>query len=213
LVDYNDLLREYATKCETTGGGGNTCTLPCERDCDETEETLKKFRITGWSAYQFIDNQRHERWFQFRCLVPITNIITKETKVFNYITTRRKKGGILFCPGSLPCSGKWIEINHRVWPNDWKTGELGSVMEYLWLEDDTKGMTVSYSASIGFTPKFTIELPGGTKVDISLGGITGIQSSTTTTPAIVVLGSELVGYCDKLNRTYSNAMYQMVVGD
>lgn len=209
LVHYNLLLDEYAKFCvdPTGGGGGNPCTEPCERDCVEADEILVKFRITGWNAFQIIKNRAFERWFRFRCIVPVldpNNAAIASVEIFTY---KYKKGDILDCNPS-PCVGRWLTLDQRIWEN-WVLSEVRSPMQYIWVEDDSNTLTTSVST--GITPKLTVKV---NDVAFEFTGPTFNITQSTISPSVQPLGSSPVFYCDPANApgtTYSRPNYEMVV--
>lgn len=207
LVHYNLLLDEYAKYCvDPTGGGGTTCTEPCERDCVEADEILVKFRITGWNAFQTIKNRPFERWFKFRCMGPILDPNNGVIAILDIITKKYKKKDLLDCGN--PCSGRWLTLEQRIW-KDWKLSEVRDPMQYIWFEDDDTNTTTTISS--GITPTITIKVDD---VSFAFSGPTFNIGQSSLSPALLSLGSSQVFYCDPANApgtTYSRPLYQMVV--
>ena len=96
LIEYNTLLNQYSVFCvDPPGGGGDPCTEPCQRDCVVADEILVKFRISGWNAFQTIQNQPWERRYKFRCWVPIFNASNSPILIKEIITHKYKKKDLL----------------------------------------------------------------------------------------------------------------------
>lgn len=210
LVDYNALLEEFLILCDDTSGGGggiDPCTEPCQRDCAVADETLVKFRISGWNAFNTIRNQPFEKWYKFRCWVPMIDASNAPIAIVEIITKRYKKKDLLDCNPS-PCVGKWLTIDQRIW-QDWKLTEVRNIMQYLWFEDDDKNITFSLSA--GVTPKLKFKVGD---VEVELSGPSFNVGLVQSFPAFLTLGTSEVFYCDPANSpgmTYSRPLYEMVV--
>ena len=208
LVEYDALQEQYFSLCvDPPSGGGDPCTEPCQRDCVVADETLVKFRITGWNAFNTIRNQPFESRYKFRCWVPIFNASNAPVAIIEIITNKYKKKDLLDCNPS-PCVGKWLTMDQKMW-KDWKLTEVRDIMQYLWFEDDDK--TVTFSLSAGVVPKLKFKVGN---VEVELSGPTFNIGLVQSFPAFLTLGTSEVFYCDPANSpgtTYSRPLYEMVV--
>ena len=209
LILYNHLLNTYLVTCEEAPSGGGGTGAQCERDQVEADETLVKFRIMGWGAYQTIKNQPFEKWYKFRCLIPVINADGTPNSVVNIITQKYKKKHLLDCDNN-PCVGKWLELDQRIW-KDWKLAEIKDVMQYAWFEDDDQTVNVSFSSTIA-PPKLSIKV--GNSTFEYTAGPSFTFSIAISHPPFLQLGTSEVFYCDPADSPgyrYDRPLYEMYV--
>lgn len=223
LINHNDLLQKFSNILGPNPYYGfvdlncvhcprppvdtvviRDCVKPCERDCEDEDEHLVKFKINGWGVYKTIDNQGpwgwFERYFVFRAqfLLGVNN----NGEPFGFspklVTRSYKKDDLLDCDPD-PCRGRDLYVNYRIW-TDWDKNELGDPYAVQWYEYDQGSTTV------GFT--IPLEVTFGTD---SFKVTTGVDFSYSITgDKIVDLGNQRVFYCDdimKANDTGSITFY------
>ncbi len=188
LTRHNVLIAQYEICLGggNTGGGGNPCTLPCERDCETLDETLVSFKINGWSVFTNIRNQLFETRYVFH-----GDIMNATRNTFGivspftakFVSPSLKKGDLLNCSGV--CDGRWQNANFRIF-RDWNLKEFGEPYKVDWAEVDNG--TTTASLSFPMSVKFKVDA-----VEVN-AGIT--PSISRVGSAIVSLGNSLVFYCD-----------------